>query len=68
MLPQEVTIDADGTAIRFIDTPGIAWSADLPEDEALSLEGLRARDILLRSRGRIDRLKDPSSTSAFSLI
>ncbi|KAH8829794.1 GNL3L/Grn1 putative GTPase-domain-containing protein [Flagelloscypha sp. PMI_526] len=37
------------TQLRFIDTPGISWETTI----------LRARDILLRNRGRIDRLKDP---------
>jgi nuclear GTP-binding protein len=63
-LPQEVTIPAaSGKSIRFIDTPGLTWStmADLLEDGNNTFEGLRARDILLRSKGRIDRLKDPSS-------
>jgi len=52
-LPQEVEVDADGKQIRIIDTPGLAFEHDA---EA----GTRGRDILLRNRGRIDKLKDPS--------
>ena len=57
-LPQEVTLDASGKQIRFIDTPGLSWQAPLSEqiDEQ---DSLRARHILLRNKGRIDRLKDP---------
>ncbi|KXN83537.1 hypothetical protein AN958_01246 [Leucoagaricus sp. SymC.cos] len=62
--PQEVTIDSNGKSIRFIDTPGLIWSIESESADAKSLEGLRARDILLRSKGRIDRLKDPSDALA----
>ncbi|RPD62065.1 hypothetical protein L226DRAFT_508977 [Lentinus tigrinus ALCF2SS1-7] len=64
MHPQEVTIDLEGgKQLRVIDTPGLSWHpvADAsPEDTART----RARDILLRSRGRIERLKDPSPVLA----
>ncbi|KAF8632398.1 hypothetical protein AX17_004839 [Amanita inopinata Kibby_2008] len=56
VLPQEVTIEASGRQIRFIDTPGLTWS---PDKHAENQGELLARDILLRSKGRIDRLKDP---------
>ncbi|KAF9028324.1 hypothetical protein BDZ89DRAFT_769840 [Hymenopellis radicata] len=49
VLPQEVTVDG----FKFIDTPGLTW-----EREDLTEEN-RARDILLRNKGRIDRLKEP---------
>ncbi|KAA1466062.1 hypothetical protein DENSPDRAFT_830806 [Dentipellis sp. KUC8613] len=57
---QETTLDLNGKHIRLIDTPGIAWQRDgdasqAPEDA----ERTRARDILLRSKGKLDRLKDP---------
>lgn len=65
ILPQELIIEADGKPIRFVDIPGLAWSAGSVGNEADSLEDLRARDILLRSKGRIDRLKDPSPAGAF---
>jgi ribosome biogenesis GTPase A len=51
---QELIVEAGAQSIRFIDTPGLTWVSDD------SSEHLRARDILLRSKGRIDRLKDPS--------
>ncbi|KAG6833597.1 hypothetical protein H0H87_004224 [Tephrocybe sp. NHM501043] len=57
-LPQEVVVEAAGKQIRLIDTPGLSWEVT---ETAENLEILRARDILLRSKGRIDRLKDPTS-------
>jgi len=44
--------------VRLIDTPGLQFvrSATVMEEER---EAVRARDVLLRCRGRIDRLKDP---------
>jgi len=44
--------------VRLIDTPGLEYiRAQDGEDE--EKEKARAKDILLRSRGRVDRLKDP---------
>lgn len=50
----------DARRVRFIDTPGLQFvrAASLTEEER---EAMRARDVLLRCRGRIDRLKDPLS-------
>lgn len=50
--------DKKGDKVRLIDTPGLEYvrAEGLEEQE---MEIVRARDILLRSRGRIDRLKDP---------
>ncbi|KAG5645776.1 hypothetical protein DXG03_005313 [Asterophora parasitica] len=56
-LPQELLVEAGGKQIRLIDTPGLAWRADEEEENS---ETVRARDILSRSKGRIDRLKDPT--------
>lgn len=60
-LPQEVTLEASGSKIRVIDTPGLSWLAaeDQTPDER---DTLRTRDILLRNKGRIDKMKDPHST------
>ncbi|KAJ4472081.1 GTP-binding protein [Lentinula aciculospora] len=55
-MPQEMTIQVAERTIRFIDTPGFSWNTDKASSEA---DGVRARDILLRNKGRIDRLKDP---------
>lgn len=46
-----------------MDTPGLAW---LPSSDATAEEvaHVRSRDILVRSRGRIDRLKDPEPVGA----
>ncbi|KAF5357661.1 hypothetical protein D9758_007467 [Tetrapyrgos nigripes] len=61
VLPQEVTLDIEGKIIQVIDTPGLMWEVDKTAHDA---EKIRARDILLRNKGRIDRLKDPSSCVA----
>ncbi|KII96056.1 hypothetical protein PLICRDRAFT_170636 [Plicaturopsis crispa FD-325 SS-3] len=48
--------------VRIIDTPGLAYARiDVADDEdaKAALTKLRARDILLRNKGRIARLKDP---------
>jgi nuclear GTP-binding protein len=42
----------------LIDTPGLSFVSDEDDDQSIS-EEFRARDILLRSKGRIGRLKDP---------
>ncbi|EAU82462.2 GTP-binding protein [Coprinopsis cinerea okayama7 len=57
-LPQEVTLESNGQSLRIIDTPGVSFIYET--DDGLSGSLARGRDILLRSRGRIDRLKDPS--------
>ncbi|KAJ6538947.1 hypothetical protein B0H19DRAFT_334271 [Mycena capillaripes] len=60
---QEVTIEVKGKLIRLIDTPGISWAAepspDVDSEGTENIDNIRARDILMRSKGRIDRLKDP---------
>jgi nuclear GTP-binding protein len=60
-LAQEVVAAIPGndtTKVRFIDTPGLQYVRPELSGEA-EKEEMRARDILLRCRGRIDRLKDP---------
>jgi len=58
MYPQEVVVNVGEKSVRLIDTPGLFWEYpdDASKEDAASL---KARDILLRSRGRIDHLKDP---------
>ena len=53
-----MTLELDGVSILFIDTPGLAWlrSEEVPPEEK---ERRRGQDVLLRNKGRIDRLKDP---------
>lgn len=48
----------DARRVRFIDTPGLEFvrAGTLTDEER---EVMRARDVLLRCRGRIERLKDP---------
>ena len=60
----EATLELDGRPIVFIYMPGIAWE---PSEEASleESEGRRAQDVLLRNRGRIDRLKDPIPAISF---
>jgi hypothetical protein len=56
-------LEVGGQQIRLIDTPGLVWEAD---ESATNIE-VRTRDILLRNRGRLDRLKDPSMAGKFFL-
>jgi nuclear GTP-binding protein len=51
-------LELNGVSIVLVDTPGLAWQ---PSEEASPEERgrFRARDVLLRNKGRIDRLKDP---------
>ncbi|KAI3611042.1 hypothetical protein WG66_013792 [Moniliophthora roreri] len=58
-IPQEVTIDIEGSPIHIIDTPGFLWEWE-EEKDAEETSKARSHDILIRNRGRIDRLKDPS--------
>ncbi|KAH9999475.1 hypothetical protein BJV77DRAFT_595178 [Russula vinacea] len=53
----EVTVELNGASIVFIDTPGLAWQLF---EEASPEERLRrrSRDVLLRNKGRINRMKD----------
>ena len=43
----------------MIDTPGLFWET---EERTLGRENIRVRDILLRAKGRMDRMKDPTLT------
>ncbi|KAJ7229052.1 hypothetical protein GGX14DRAFT_416477, partial [Mycena pura] len=58
---QEVTFETKGKLIRLVDTPGISWETNTATEvaEPENVEDIRARDILMRRKGRIDRLKDP---------
>ncbi|KAL1732837.1 hypothetical protein EV714DRAFT_282387 [Schizophyllum commune] len=53
-VPHEVSLSEK---VTIIDTPGLSWVPLPPDDEAANV--VRARDILMRNKGRIDRLKDP---------
>lgn len=56
---QEVSLEVSGKTVRLIDLPGFSWSPK-PEESVTEAEGnVRARDILTRNKGRIERLKDP---------
>ncbi|KAE9387743.1 P-loop containing nucleoside triphosphate hydrolase protein [Gymnopus androsaceus JB14] len=59
-MPQEMITEVAGKPIRFIDTPGFTWEWDTDKTSPKADE-IRARDILMRNKGRIDRLKDPLS-------
>lgn len=67
-LPQEVTLNTNGVTITLIDSPGLSFASEDDVDESLQSQ-IRAKDILLRSKGRIDRLKNPlmPSTNFFHL-
>ncbi len=61
--PLEVKLERNGVQINFIDTPALSWSASNAEEG--SKEKFRLRDVLVRSRGRIDKTKDPISMGKF---
>ena len=50
-----MTPEPNGLPVVFIDTPGLVWQ---PSEEE-GWERRHALDVLLRNKGRIDRLKDP---------
>jgi nuclear GTP-binding protein len=56
-LPQEIAAETPNGQIRFIDTPGLMVEKD-PSDE--NATALRAHDIIMRNRGKIEKLKDPT--------
>ncbi|KAH8113291.1 GNL3L/Grn1 putative GTPase-domain-containing protein [Phellopilus nigrolimitatus] len=63
--PLEVALEHDGKQIHLIDTPALAWErpSDLDGDAAAKL---RAQDMLLRNKGRIERAKDPLTPGTYS--
>ena len=67
MRAQEVILEHDGKTFRFIETPALSWEPkpDTDKDEVVSL---RAKDVLLRNKGRVDRVKDPLSLSENLLL
>jgi len=56
-----VTLELNGKPVVFIDTPGLAWQPSEEEDR----ERRRFQDVLLRNKGRIDRLKDPTPAVSY---
>jgi nuclear GTP-binding protein len=56
-----VTLELNGKPVVFIDTPGLAWQPSEGEDR----ERRRSQDVLLRNKGRIDRLKDPTPAVSY---
>ena len=66
IFPQEVSLQVGGKKFRFIDTPGLSWVASA-EQSAEEAAHVRARDIITRNKGRIDRLKDPEPVGTLLL-
>ena len=60
----EVTLEFGGKPVVFIDTPGLTWqhSEDASTEDRARY---RARDVLLRNKGRIDHLKDPMPAMSY---
>lgn len=56
--PQEVTLTLKDREVNLIDTPGFSWRR-APEEAEEEVERYRTQDILVRSKGHIERLKDP---------
>ena len=59
LTPQEVPWEVFAQRIRLVDTPGLSWISSPEAENPIDLDVRRARDILSRNKGRIDRLKDP---------
>jgi nuclear GTP-binding protein len=53
--PQPVELKRDARLIQFIDTPGLSFVADTEP---------KSNDILLKNRGRIEKVKDPNPAGA----
>jgi len=51
----EVEVEAASRKINIIDTPGVSLKNEKEHDD-----NLKVRDMLLRSRGRVDKVKDPA--------
>lgn len=47
-------MEVTGRKINLVDTPGVSLQGDQDHDETL-----KTRDMLLRCRGRVDKVKDP---------
>ena len=56
-----MTLELNGKPVAFVDTPGLAWSPSEEEDR----ERRRSQSVLLRNKGRIDRLKDPTPAVSY---
>jgi nuclear GTP-binding protein len=67
-------LEFEDQKILFIDTPGLSFISKGEDNEdkdpvdGMVVEECRARDILLRSKGRVDRLKDPNPPSTSTAI
>ena len=57
LLPVVLSLETHGRHFQFIDTPGFLPINTMGSSD--EIRAVRAQDILLRNRGRIDRLKDP---------
>ena len=65
-LPQPVDFDTpSGGKVRFIDTPG--FDLVLPSLSDIEKRTMQARDSLVRSRGRIEKMKLPELAGTCAL-
>ncbi|KIM20373.1 hypothetical protein M408DRAFT_138654 [Serendipita vermifera MAFF 305830] len=65
--PQSITLVHKKQSFKFIDTPGLSFIP--PSDPGLmeDLETRVARDILLRNRGNISKIRDPLPAALYIL-
>ena len=61
--PLRVSITIDGHAVDIIDTPAIMRQLDNGDKDKEDGVSRRTRDMLLRNRGQVDRVKDPLPAS-----
>lgn len=65
--PQSVTLKYKNQSYRFIDTPGFPFIPSSGPKNPEEVETQRARDILLRNRGNISKIKDPLPAALYIL-
>jgi len=58
-------LEVGDQSIQLIDTPGLSFVREEDVDDATK-QSNRAHDIVLRAKGRIERLKDPNPPSKCS--
>ena len=67
LYPQCVTLTHKKRILKFIDTPGLSFIPPPRPDSMEDAETRIARDVLLRNRGNISKIKDPLPAALYLL-
>jgi nuclear GTP-binding protein len=67
LYPQCVTLTHKKKTFKFIDTPGLSFIPPPQPDSIEDVETRIARDVLLRNRGNISKIKDPLPAALYLL-